>query len=143
MIRTFLVRILEVIFLDNNMTQEPEELLQGDNKLCIARKIEYLDIKENVLCITFPHDSVLLIYDDKQDCCERRSISTDDDLNYFADSILISIQICDGYRTEVEDVHDIQFLKVNTSKGMITFENHNEHSGCYTGFNVIAKLKTK
>ena len=35
-------------------------------------------------------------------------------------------------------VHEVQFLNIETSLGIITFETHNEHNGYYGGFYIKA-----
>ena len=37
-----------------------------------------------------------------------------------------------------DEIHEIQFLDVKTSKGVFQISNHNVHNGYYGGFWVIA-----
>ena len=48
-------------------------------------------------------------------------------------------QCTDGVQTMLKaedeyEVHEVQFLKIRTSNGDITFETHNIHNGYYGGF---------
>jgi len=83
----------------------------------------------------------LTLWDRGQSCCESRYIRTDDDLAYFAGAMLRNIEISAAEEIADSVVHDIQFLRIITDRGTITFVNHNEHNGCYGGFVIDARLE--
>lgn len=82
------------------------------------------------------------IWDNGQSCCEYRYITTDDDLPSFTGATLQGV-VEGEYRTvepddpdECGEEHDVSFLRIYTSKGVMVFETHVEHNGYYGGFNV-------
>lgn len=94
------------------------------------------------LRLCFSDGSVIEVFDDGQSCCERRYMVCDDKLEDFKGATLTSMELRDGPTDESDDVHEIQFLLVNTSKGTFTVSNHNEHNGYYGGFSLnIRKMK--
>ncbi len=105
----------------------------------VGKEIIKLKLEDNTLHVTTP-DSEVVIYDDGQSCCEHRYMQTDDDLNYFVGSIFNDLEIKDATGCDTEnDSHEIQFLEIKTSKGVITFANHNEHNGYYGGFAIVTE----
>lgn len=89
----------------------------------------------NELVIRFDDGFKLVAKDDGQSCCEHRYMRTDDDLDSWAGSKLVSIEIKQA--PEVADEwgeHEVQFLEVMTDKGCFTMTSHNEHNGYYGGF---------
>jgi hypothetical protein len=75
--------------------------------------------------------------DNGQDCCEVRYMSTDDDLSYHVGATLLGFEIKNAPNLEDESgEHEVQFLEIKTSKGVISCANHNEHNGYYGGFYV-------
>lgn len=102
---------------------------------------------ENQLVFIFDDKSILRIYDDGQSCCEYRHMSTDDDLDYYSSSKLLDLELTSEETKEIGEygeVHDVQFLKIKTSKGVFTMVNHNEHNGYYGyygGFWIVAELQ--
>jgi hypothetical protein len=60
---------------------------------------------------------------------------TDDDLNYFVGAKLTGGEIKDA--PDVPDkygYHEVQFLEIQTDRGVFTISSHNEHNGYYGGF---------
>jgi hypothetical protein len=106
----------------------------------IGKVIESLKIENDELCFTFENDTQpIKLYDAGQCCCESRYMHTDDDLEYYIGAKLQGAEIADG--PEEEDgkwgeTKESQFLKVETSKGVFTVVNYNEHNGYYGGFAV-------
>jgi len=100
-----------------------------------------LNKSDEALHFKFTDGSALKLWDDGQDCCESRYMTTDDDLESFVGSELVSIELRNGGFTQGEygDCHEIMFLLVNTSKGTFTMETHNEHYGYYGGFCINLK----
>ena len=60
---------------------------------------------------------------------------TDDDLGYYIGSTLTGAEISDApsVPNEYGEEHEIQFLRISTSRGVFTVSNHNEHNGYYGG----------
>lgn len=107
----------------------------------IGRRIERIAIEENELLITLPH-GVLGLFDDGQSCCERRYMRTDDDLPYFVGARFLGAEVATAAEVPRDEdsygEHEIQFLRILTSRGVITIANHNEHNGYYGGFSLVA-----
>lgn len=99
------------------------------------------DKENNNLRFDFSDGTLLVVYDDGQSCCEERYMVCDDDLKPFAGSKLVSMELRDGPTTEEGDVHEVEFLIVNTSLGSFTVSNHNEHNGYYGGFYIRCSSK--
>ena len=85
--------------------------------------------------------STYYLYDDGQCCCENRYMTCHDDLTSFTGGTLLGVRVAEGPSSEGEwgDCHEVQFLRLYTSKGVIVCETHNEHNGYYGGFNVRLK----
>jgi hypothetical protein len=104
--------------------------------------ITNVSLDDDTLAIEFDSGKRLRIKDEGQSCCEHRYMTTDDDLPYYSGSKFMGAEIADGGSTsgEYDDEHEIQFLKITTSKGVFTVETHNEHNGYYGGFWVQASI---
>ncbi len=63
---------------------------------------------------------------------------TDDDLGYFNGARLVDVVLNPAQCKEStwSQVHDIMFLNILTSVGVITFQAHNVHNGYYEGFEI-------
>ncbi len=90
------------------------------------------------LTIDLDTGASITIEDVAQSCCENRYMSCDDDLASFGGARLRGIEIAEAPSVEGEhgDVHDQQFLKVETTEGDFTVVTHNEHNGYYGGFSI-------
>lgn len=116
--------------------------LMSDNSESVAaltgalnKRIDALAMENDALIFAFADGSKIKIYDDGQSCCENRYMRTDDELQYFVGSVFIGAELVDAPDQEDEyGVHEVQFLKVSTSKGVFTMQTHNEHNGYYGGF---------
>lgn len=99
--------------------------------------IKALSISDDEIMLTFEGAKGLIFWDEGQQCCERRFMRTDDDLDQFKDARFIGAELLDGPTTTKEDlVCDIQFLVIKTDRGNITMSSHNEHNGYYSGFEI-------
>lgn len=108
----------------------------------IGKVIDKVCLKDDELVFTFADGSRLTAMDDGQSCCERRYMTTDDDLSYYSGAILQKIEVKEGPDVDEEyDVHEIEFLEIETSKGSFQMANHNEHNGYYGGFHVVLRHK--
>lgn len=109
----------------------------------VGKVIKSLEIKDNALLFSFvSDDEQMIIYDDGQSCCEYRYMHTDDDLEYYIGSRLMSMEVSNGPEEfdEWGEVRESQFLKITTSKGVFTVVNYNEHNGYYGGFFVRCEV---
>lgn len=107
---------------------------QGVNKEIAALKLE-----NDELHFEFTDGYKMKLFDDGQSCCEHRYMMTSDDLQSFVGSVLLDAEIAEAPSIEDSyDVHEVEFLKVKTSKGVFTMESHNEHNGYYGGFAIRA-----
>ena len=104
-------------------------------KAAIGKTITDLKIVDDALHISFEDGTGVRLYDDAQSCCESRYMRTDDDLAPYIGGKLVSGEILDGPTQQEDewDVHEVQFLKITTSKGIFTVSSHNEHNGYYGG----------
>lgn len=115
-----------------------------DVQICIGKALASLVLDEHDrLLLSFTDGSSLCFVDDGQTCCECRYMRTDDDLDGFVGAQFLSAQIKDapGMPDDDGNVHEVQFLEIQTSKGCLTLSSHNEHNGCYSGFDVRAHYK--
>lgn len=106
----------------------------------LGKTIRKAELSQDVVRLYFTDGSHLAVEDDGQSCCERRYMSTDDDIGFLAGKVLVGVQVKDAPDIEDEDgeYHEVQFLEVMTNKGCVTFAAHNEHNGYYGGFHIVA-----
>jgi len=103
--------------------------------MSLSKIIKNVKIENNELRMTFGDGQGIKLWDDGQLCCERRWMHTDDDLEYYAGSKLLGVEVAAGPTTEEDfEPTESQFLKVTTSAGVFTVVNYNEHNGYYGGF---------
>ena len=110
--------------------ESAKTFVSSNGKVILSARIE-----NNSLRLEFNDDTAIEFFDDGQSCCESRYMVCDDDLPYFSGATLVSAELADA--PEIEDeygVHEVQFLRVATSKGTLVVSNHNEHNGYYGGF---------
>jgi hypothetical protein len=63
---------------------------------------------------------------------------TDDTLTDYAGAELLDVSLEDAPDLEAGgESHEVQFLRVKTSKGMFVMSSHNEHNGYYGGFWIV------
>lgn len=115
----------------------------GDHVIeCRGKRIVGLSIVDNKLRVSFD-DGTLVLYDGGQSCCEHRYMTTDEPLDYYIGATFAGVVTKDGGTRDGCEVHEIEFLYVNTDIGAIDFVNHNEHNGYYGGFSVVAEWEPK
>lgn len=104
----------------------------------VGRKIGAIALVNDSFRIVFEDATGIELHDDGQSCCEHRYMVCDDDLSVHVGATLTGIEIMSapdqGGR---DDVHEVQFLNIKTSRGVITCSNHNEHNGYYGGFALV------
>ena len=90
------------------------------------------------LRIDFTDNTAIILGDEGENCCESRYMTNDDDLSYYVGATLLKVEILGGTSTtdQYGEEHEIDFLHITTSKGVIVCETHNEHNGYYGGFNL-------
>lgn len=97
-------------------------------------------MQDDSLFLEFENGLKIEVFDDGQECCERRHMSTDDDVESMVGCWLIHV---DGrYGGDIDDrqnVHEICFVEIQTDRGLITIANHNEHNGYYGGFKMMIR----
>lgn len=98
---------------------------------------------DDVLRIRFTDGATLALRDDGPDCCEYRYMRTDDDLSAFTGAKFIGGGIKDAPDQDDgrRDVHEVQFLEIQTDRGVFTMSSHNEHNGYYGGFSIKAAIE--
>lgn len=104
-----------------------------------GKKIISLKIEDDVLKMETACKEFFEIFDDGQSCCEARYMETSDKLGDFIGATILDVKTVDGGETEnaYGDVHEIQFLNIDTDKGLLQFATHNEHNGYYGGFDLV------
>lgn len=108
----------------------------------IGLKVIKTYFKNDVISIFLENGINLLIKDDAQHCCEKRYMTTSDDINSIVGENLLNIFVKNCNKIESDcKVYEIAFLEIKTDKQSITFESHNEHNGYYGGFNLMIVFK--
>lgn len=107
----------------------------------VGKKILGLKLEDNRLAFEFEGGYKMSLFDDGQSCCENRYMRTDDNLADYIGATLTGAEVKDAPNVpdEYGDEHEVQFLEVQTSAGVLTMSNHNEHNGYYGGFWIIAR----
>lgn len=111
----------------------------------VGKKIMGIELKDDMLYLSFGSQGVLKISDEGQSCCEHRYITTDDKLEDYVGGNLLNIEIkpvpIPVLDREGDDCHDIEFVEITTTKGAFVLVTHNEHNGYYGGFCVEARYE--
>ena len=111
----------------------------------VGKKIMGIKLEDDMLYLSFGSQGTLKISDEGQSCCERRYMTTDDKLGDYVGGNLLNIEVkpvpIPIKDSEYDDVHDIEFLEVTTTKGAFVMTTHNEHNGYYGGFYVSANYE--
>lgn len=95
--------------------------------------------EDDALHFVFDDGSKMKLFDDEQKCCEHRYMRTDDVLADYVGSKLLGATIKKAPSIPDEDrEHDVEFLEVQTDRGVFTMASHNEHNGYYGGFQILA-----
>ena len=101
----------------------------------IGKKIDYIRIDDNALSIRFEDSTRLKFTDEGQSCCETRYMRSDDDGGDYRGATFNGAELADAPSEPDEyGEHEVQFLRISTSKGMFVASSHNEHNGYYGGF---------
>lgn len=129
--------LIHALFDDNQESVSAHEAAKGKTIQSMALRDE-----DDILYMRFTDGTGIQVYDDGQSCYEKRYMTTDDDLNAFAGAIFTGLELRDGGEVEGDEIHEIQFLLINTSLGVATVETHNEHNGYYGGFWIVVRELT-
>ena len=134
--------MIPLLFGDNTETLAVLGAAQGKTVSNVAIDPGY-NHDDGGLVIDFIDGTGIVLFDDGRSCCENRYVHTDDDLTTFAGAVFNGCEIREAEPIEDDDygVHEIQFLLVHTSLGVVTVETHNEHNGYYGGFYLRAREK--
>lgn len=121
--------------------QKTVEAVKGS----LGKTFTTLELADDNLVLTFEDNMKLKLWDGGQNCCERRYMRTDDNLSDYVGGQLLDIELRDApyQEDEYDEVHEVQFLAVKTSKGMFVISNHNEHNGYYGGFYIEAEVSPR
>ncbi len=94
---------------------------------------------DDALHFEFSDGSKMKLSDDGQMCCETRYMRTDDNLADYVGAKFLGAEIKDAPDEYGEyGEHEVQFLEVQTDRGVFTMASHNEHTGYYGGFSIVA-----
>lgn len=103
-----------------------------------------LDEEDGFITIDFSDGTNLRVADEGQSCCENRYMRTDDDMQHFIGAKLTGLEIKEAPNEQDEyGDHEVQFLEVQTDRGVFTMASHNEHNGYYCGFYITLRAGTK
>lgn len=105
-------------------------------------KILSIRLSDNEVLVDLSNGLTVTLSDEGQNCCEDRYITTDDDLPSCVGSEYLGWHVAAGPTVDDPqgEVHEIEFLRVETSGEVITFETHNVHNGSYSGFQVVERI---
>ena len=102
-----------------------------------------LDEEGGFITIDFSDGTNLRVADEGQLCCESRYMRTDDDMQHFIGAKLTGLEIKEAPNKQDEyGGHEVQFLEVQTDRGVFTMASHNEHNGYYGGFDITLRSGT-
>lgn len=118
------------------------QMLGGDRgaevfQKAINKKIATVALSGDELHFVMEDGFKFAIADEVRSCCENRYMTCDDNLAQFSGATLLDVEVApSGKNTtgKYGSEHEIEFLRVKTSRGVITAETHNEHNGYYGGF---------
>lgn len=97
---------------------------------------------DDALHFEFSDGSKMKLSDEGQSCCEHRYMRTDDNLGDYVGAKLLGAEIKEAPNVEsAYDEHEVQFLEVQTDRGVFTMASHNEHNGYYGGFLIRAAVE--
>ena len=99
---------------------------------------------DDALHFVFDDGSKMKLFDDGQSCCESRYMRTDDNLAEFVGSKLLDAEIKEAPPVKGDDdygEHEVEFLEVQTDRGVFTMVSHTEHNGYYGGFSIRAAVE--
>ena len=90
---------------------------------------------DDALHFQFTDGAKMKLRDEGQSCCEVRYMRTDDNLADYVGAKLLGAEIKEAPNLEDDyGVHEVQFLEIQTDRGVFTMASHNEHNGYYSGF---------
>lgn len=100
--------------------------------------------QDDALHFIFDDGTKIKFEDDGQSCCESRYMRTDDYLETFVGAKFIGAEIKEAPSikdNEYGGCHDVQFLEIQTDRGVFTMASHNEHNGYYGGFSIRVSIE--
>lgn len=122
--------------------EDVEILKQAIGKKIVGLK---LDGEDESLHFVMEDDLKFRMFDGGQSCCESRYMRTDDKVEDFIGATLVDVEVAAAPEPENKkdddgdyygDVHEVQFLRITTDRGVLVMSNHNEHNGYYGGIYV-------
>lgn len=80
------------------------------------------DRYENKMVITFDNGDALAVYDDGQQCCERRYMVANEDMSFYPGAEFYDLDVRDAVISTLSDgdILELQFMIVSTSFGSFT-----------------------
>ena len=119
----------------------PEVIYQCSGIMVFGKRIKSLSLgDDDALHFEMVDGSKFKFYDDGQSCCESRYMRTDDTLSDFVGATFTGAEVKDAPSVKDDDYgeHEVQFLEIQTDRGVFTMASHNEHNGYYGGFLIRA-----
>lgn len=106
--------------------------------------INNIIVTDDSVWVHFTNGDNLQLSDAGQCCCEVRYLHVDEteDLSYFKGAAFVDATVgrFSGFEFRGCDSHEICFLDIKTSKGVLSVSAHNEHNGYYGGFYIVANV---
>jgi hypothetical protein len=125
-------------------TNGDEALTLGNGNTIVSITIDTDKREDGVVIIRFIDGAQLELWDNARSCCESRWLHSDDDLPYFTNCTLVSVSVEGGDSEEDSDnggnVKESEFIKIQTSLGMITVVAYNSHNGYYGGISINSEF---
>jgi len=108
-------------------------------------KITAAEINYERLRLYLSGGKTIELGDDRQLCCEKRHMTTDDEVQSLVGHTLTRIEVKPGPNiiTSEFGCHEQAFVEVGTDRSFITIVNHNEHNGYYGGFGLTITERNK
>ena len=100
----------------------------------VGKTVTAVDFNSERLLLWLDNSFCIKVFDNGQSCCESRYMTTDDDPHSIVGGQIVHIKSKEGPNLPDSESHETCFVEVQTSKGLITLTNHNEHNGYYGGF---------
>lgn len=114
-------------------------------KEIMGKKILSVKLEEQEIIIGLEDNKKFILSDIGQSCCEKRYLSTDDDISALLGKKLTNVEVKygGGRHEESDEVHEMAFLELRTEDDTyVTICAHNKHNGYYGGINLeISEIK--
>lgn len=102
----------------------------------IGKEVASAVLSDSEARLGFTDGTSIYFSDDGQSCCETRYFTSDDDLADLVGGTFVFADVVSVDYEDDDEVHEVAFLKIQSSTGSVTVEAHNRHNGYYGGFSI-------